>query len=172
VPRLKRPTLVFKTQIAFRKEIEPVAKLWRFVFNRFADPLLDSVTWSALARNIQGNDRPGMRVGTVGTSPHPTMISTALPDKLSQTITQIADQNASRVIPQIRLALGQAAAGQGIGILTQDADATAALVHNSYFHVPEVSCVIAHHTATLQGHTCDTQISPELLSWYREQRKH
>ena len=171
VPRLKRPSLVFETRAAVRREIEPIARIWRFCFNGLVAPALDSVTWSTLAKNIQGNDRPAMRVAAVETSPHATMASTALPDKLSKAIGQIADQRASRVIPQIRLALGQAAAGRGIGILTKNEDAATALVHTSYFELADVACLIAHHIATAHGSNSDTAIGKELLLWYQEQRK-
>jgi hypothetical protein len=169
VPRLKRPPLVFKTQAAVTREIEPIARIWRFCFNRFVAPVLDSVTWSTLAKNIQGNDRPAMRVAKVETSPHATMVSTALPEEVSIALGRIADQKASRMIPQIRLALGQAAAGQGIGIVTKNEDAARALVHTSYFELADVVWLIAHHIATVHGSDSDSEIRKELLLWYREQ---
>jgi hypothetical protein len=150
-PRMRPTALYFQSQIAPAPYLEPLRRFARGIFNHVFAPLADRVAWSILARNVQGNDRPSLRNSGVSPRPDDSMQDQVLPKDICEDIRADADAGISAILPHVRVALGQAAAGQGLGALQLlGSQSASALIHTGYFRNARVLDKIARHIADSQ----------------------
>ncbi len=143
------------TSDRWKRLAEPVRAFVSWIFNRLIRSRLDRWVVRSIKRYMQGNDRPGIEITTVASTPSLQLRDLPpLPKDIHSKLKRTADGAAKRKIPQLRSLIGQAAtSGAPLHLMISQNGSEAIfsgaeLIHTSYYQSETIREIIALHVAS------------------------